>query len=277
MELKKVFISPDNDTSAAVKRSFESTREIVNQGEVVPVENANAHQSVLERATLLHESKEPVQPQKNRSSASHFDFVRDLKSGKDPSRWDPFGFIPKEKLAQLSEGDQKNIRSAVAEIQDYVESKSLSYLPVFGYLSLRTNNYRELGVESQKEVDKHRSRYIVDGVLKNHSVDVVLSTVVLGTPQHPGAAAAGLGEKCGKDTPGVVLKVPITNKDGAIDKTRVEELLAVILGREFFAESDVSDTPSKDGPVSNSMYRPLVRKIEVGNPSDAELPRWPPT
>jgi hypothetical protein len=50
----------------------------------------------------------------------------------------------------------------------------------------------------------------------------------------------------------MVLKVPLS---------RAEELLAVVLAREFFAEGDLKDSAGENGPVSNAMYKPMVAPV----------------
>ena len=171
-------------------------------------------------------------------------------------RWDPIGKMPKDLAARLSDGDRAMIQGAVDTLQSAVQKKGLDHVPVFGYLSLRTDNHRELGKASQNDVVDGQD--VVPATLKGWDLEVVASTVYRGTPEHPGAVA-GLGENAAGETPGVILKVPLS---------RAEELLAVVLAREFFAEGDLKDSPGKDGPVSNAMYKPLVAPVTSGGDSD---------
>lgn len=167
-------------------------------------------------------------------------------------KWDPVARLPADLQARLSPGDRRTIESAVTTLQKRVREAKLDYVPVFGYLSLRTNNFAELGQKSQQDVVAGRD--VVDACLPGYDVDVLVSTMFRGTPEHPGAVA-GLGEKQGAVTPGSVLKVPLD---------RAEELLAVLLAREMFAEGDLVDTKDKRGEaVSNAMYAPKVLTVDI--------------
>jgi hypothetical protein len=161
--------------------------------------------------------------------------------------WDPVGRLPASLQARLGPADLAAIAEAVATIQQQVQQRGLSYVPVFGYLSLRTINAAELGVASQADVVP--GKHIVDAFMPDHAVDVVASTVFRGTPEHPGAVA-GLRQQPGERTPGSMLKVPVE---------RAEELLAVLLAREMFAEGDLVD----GAHGSNAMYTPTVRDVVV--------------
>lgn len=165
-------------------------------------------------------------------------------------RWDPVGRLPVELQARLSAGDQRAIENAVASLQKQVRDAKLDYVPVFGYLSLRTINFAELGKSSQHDVVHGRD--VVNASLPNHDVDILVSTMFRGTPEHPGAVA-GLTAKSGASTPGIILKVPLD---------RAEELLALVLAREMFAEGDLVDLHDVDGaPVSNALYAPKVLDV----------------
>lgn len=165
-------------------------------------------------------------------------------------RWDPIGRLPEALQQRLSPGDRNAINAAVALLQKRVRESKLDYVPVFGYLSLRTQNFAELGKKSQSDVVPGRD--VVNATLPDHDVDVLVSTMFRGTPEHPGAVA-GLASKKGAATPGVVLKVPLD---------RAEELLAVVLAREMFAEGDLVDLHGRDGAaVSNALYAPKVNDV----------------
>lgn len=164
--------------------------------------------------------------------------------------WDPVATLPPALQARLSAGDKVKIAEAVGAIQQAVEARGLDHIPVFGYLSLRTNNFAELGKASQDDVVVGKD--VVDATLLNHDIDVVASSIFRGTPEHPGAVA-GITEVSGKDTPGVILK---------LDVKRADELLGVLLARELFAEGDLTDRVGDDGrPISNAMYAPAVRDV----------------
>jgi hypothetical protein len=166
--------------------------------------------------------------------------------------WDPVARLPAALQARLGPADRRAITAAVSDIQRAVVDRGLSFVPVFGYLSLRTNNFAELGKASQADVVVGAD--VVDATLKDHDVDVVASTVFRGTPEHAGAVA-GLSRRPGRDTPGAMLKVPVE---------RAEELLAVLLARELFAEGDLADgVDDAGGARSNAMYAPAVRDIVV--------------
>lgn len=151
--------------------------------------------------------------------------------------------LPQRLQQQLSKCDRKQILEAFDRLEAC--SAHLDYLPVFGYLSLRSDNYRELGKASQADVVPGRD--VVCANLPDHGLDFILSTVYRGTPEHPGVVA-GLSEKAGVETPGVLLKIP-----------KHPERVAAILEREFFAESDLVDI----GGVSNSMYRPYLKEVNL--------------
>jgi hypothetical protein len=161
--------------------------------------------------------------------------------------WNPVARLPMSLQARLGPADLRAIADAVATIQQQVQQRGLPYVPVFGYLSLRTINAAEVGVASQADVVP--GKHIVDAHMPDHAVDVVASTVFRGTPEHPGAVA-GLRQQPGATTPGSMLKVPVE---------RAEELLSVLLAREMFAEGDLVD----GAHGSNAMYTPTVRDIVV--------------
>ena len=173
------------------------------------------------------------------------------KAMSSSKKWDPIGRLPPSLQARLSPGDRRAIEEAVASLQKQVREAKLDHVPVFGYLSLRTHNFAELGKRSQADVVPGRD--VVDAHLPGFDVDVLVSTMFRGTPEHPGAVA-GLSEKPGRSTPGSVLKVPLD---------RAEELLAVVLAREMFAEGDLVDRKDASGAVSNAMYAPKVLRVVV--------------
>lgn len=174
-------------------------------------------------------------------------------------RWNPIARLAPELQARLSPGDKRAIEVALGELQKQVRAAKLDYVPVFGYLSLRTLNFAELGKRCQADVVHGRD--VVNASLPNHDVDVLVSTMFRGTPEHPGAVA-GLAAKEGASTPGVVLKVPLD---------RAEELLAVVLAREMFAEGDLVDLRDQSGaPVSNALYAPKV--ITVAQEDGRDVP-----
>ena len=163
-------------------------------------------------------------------------------------RWDPIAKLPPELQERLTLGDVTRIKVAIGHLQQAVREHKLDYVPVFGYLSLRTHNAAELGKKSQDDVVIGKD--VVPAVLPGFDVAVVASSVFRGTPDHPGAVA-GLGKKAGTQTPGVMLKVPLD---------RADELLAVLLARELFAEADLYD--HKSG-ASNAMYAPMVETVTL--------------
>ncbi len=124
-----------------------------------------------------------------------------------------------------------------------MRKQGLSYAPVFGYLSLRTNNFHELGLPGPAFVVP--GKHTIEAKLNGHDIGVVASTVYRGTPEHPGVVA-GLSEKEGATTTGTLLKLPLM---------RAEELLARVFHREYFAEDDL------DGEKPQAMYRPVVREV----------------
>lgn len=166
--------------------------------------------------------------------------------------WDPLGRLPPALRERLGPADVARITDAVSALQRQVREHRLDHVPVFGYLSLRTHNFAELGKRSQDEVVMGRD--VVPAALPGHDIDVVASSVVRGTPEHPGAVA-GLAPRAGSETPGVVLKLPLA---------RAEELLSVVLARELFAEGDLADARSADGKASsNAMYLPVVKQVRT--------------
>lgn len=179
--------------------------------------------------------------------------AQQLASTKTSKPWDPIARLPDNLQKRLSEGDRALLTKVIRELQQEVEKHDLPYVPVFGYLSLRHDNYRELGMNAQSEVvaGTHVEKAILDG----HAIDVVASTVFRGTPEHPGVVA-GLSQKSGQQVPGVMLKIP---------RDQAEELLPVLLAREFFAEGDLRDRSGPNGaPISNSMYAPAIETVTVG-------------
>lgn len=155
--------------------------------------------------------------------------------------------LPTQLQRQLSEVDLKVLLRTVQELE--WESRELDHLPVFGYLSLRSDNFRELGKKNQEEVRVGTD--LVEATLPHHGLDFILSTVFRGTPEHPGVVA-GLSPRDGVETPGVLLKIP----------KRVK-CLAAVLEREFFAECDLEDSNGH----SNSMYLPFLKPVRLKNGS----------
>lgn len=186
------------------------------------------------------------------ATARSLDLLAATRAMGSTKKWDPVARLPASLRARLSPGDLKLIEEAIDELQRSVRAAKLDGVPVFGYLSLRTHNFAELGKQSQDEVVAGRDVFAAR--LPGFDVDVVASSMYRGTPAHPGAVA-GLGKKEGAVTPGVVLKVPLA---------RAEELLAVLLARELFAEGDLKDGVGRDGaPVSNAMYAPAVLTVTI--------------
>lgn len=153
------------------------------------------------------------------------------------------GSLPRQLQDQLSQADRKQLLSVLNQLEN--RSRHLDYLPVFGYLSLRSDNYRELGKQSQSLVVAGHD--VVEATLTDHGLDFVLSTVYRGTPERPGVVA-GLSTREGVDTPGVLLKVP-----------KSVRTLAAVLEREFFAESDLLDSPEG----SNCQYLSYLREVSL--------------
>jgi cation transport regulator ChaC len=173
-------------------------------------------------------------------------------ANKKQPAWDPIGRLPPALQARLSPADRAAIVATVAQLQEAVQKHKLDHVPVFGYLSLRTDNHRELGKKAQGDVVPGTDT--LDATLSGYDLQVVASTVYRGTPERPGAVA-GLGACEGQSTPGVVLKLPLE---------RAEELLAVVVAREFFAEGDLKDTTGPKGElVSNSMYKPALLSVQT--------------
>lgn len=160
--------------------------------------------------------------------------------------WNPVRELPERLRESLSKSELERLERKIATLQNEVASAKLDYVPVFGYLSLLVNNYHELGKRAQDEVVPGRD--VVRASLADHAVDVVASTVFRGTPEHPGVVA-GLRNMPGESVPGVVLKLPTE---------RAEELLARVLARELFAESDLASENS-------SMYVPEVGDVTLEN------------
>src|SRR5262249_3745695 len=121
----------------------------------------------------------------------------------------------------------------------------LNYVPVFGYLSLRTDGHRELGKASQADVVPGQDT--IEATLCGYSVGVVASTVYRGTPQRPGVVA-GLSEAPGRDTAGTLLKVPLP---------KAEQLLTALFHREYFAEDDLH------GDRPQAMYKPVLLEVKT--------------
>lgn len=198
----------------------------------------------------------PVSVKGTAHGARALDVLSASRAMASTRRWDPVARLPAELRARLTDGDKELIAEAVAALQRGVREHKLDWVPVFGYLSLRTHNFAELGKKSQDEVVAGRD--VVNATLAGFDIDVVASSMFRGTPEHPGAVA-GLGPKEGASTPGVVLKVPLA---------RAEELLAVLFARELFAEGDLKDGAGTGRPVSNAMYAPRVETVSLeGGPS----------
>jgi cation transport regulator ChaC len=157
--------------------------------------------------------------------------------------WDVLGADAK----RVSKPERELINSVVAELRAAVQEQGLSYVPVFGYLSLRTDNFRELGLKSQSEVKP--GEHTVEAELPGWNVGVVASTIYRGTPEHPGVVA-GLSPRDEASTAGTLLKVPLE---------RAEELLHGIFHREYFAEDDL------DGAKPQAMYRPVLRDVKTAD------------
>jgi cation transport regulator ChaC len=166
--------------------------------------------------------------------------------------WDPVARLPAPLRARLGPADLERIHDAIGALQQAVREHKLDWVPVFGYLSLRTHNFAELGKRSQDEVVHGRD--VVNATLPGFDVEVVASSMLRGTPEHPGAVA-GLGKKEGGAAPGVILKLPLA---------RAEELLARLLARELFAEADLADGRDDDGRArSNQMYTTAVEVVQL--------------
>lgn len=189
-----------------------------------------------------------------RGGARALDLLATSKAMGSARPWNPVARLPPALQARLSDGDRAAIDAATAALQEGVRAGKLEFVPVFGYLSLRTHNFAELGKTSQDEVVHGRD--VVDATLPGFDIDVVASSVFRGTPEHPGAVA-GLGKKDGATTPGAVLKLPLA---------RAEELLSVVMAREMFAEGDLKDGVDASGrTVSNAMYKPVVETVTLAD------------
>lgn len=161
--------------------------------------------------------------------------------------WDVTRALPTAERERLSPAEREMIKDVVAQLQGSVQKAGLSYVPVFGYLSLRKDNHRELGLPSQQDVVP--GQHTVEATLHDHDIGVVASTIYRGTPEHPGVVAGLSGEQ-GASTPGTVLKVPLA---------KAEELLTTIFHREYFAEDDlVGDKPQ-------AMYKPVLRDVKTAD------------
>jgi hypothetical protein len=159
--------------------------------------------------------------------------------------WNVLNAMPAKDRDRLSAQEKDLIGSVVAELKASVEKQKLSFVPVFGYLSLRKDNHRELGLPSQADVVA--GVHTQEAQLPDHDIGVVASTIYRGTPTHPGVVA-GLSAEQGASTPGTILKVPLH---------RAEELLGIIFHREYFAEDDlVGDKPQ-------AMYKPVLREVKT--------------
>ena len=161
--------------------------------------------------------------------------------------WDVTRALPQAERERLSPAERELIGSVVAELKASVEQQGLDYVPVFGYLSLRKDNHRELGLPSQSDVVP--GQHTVEATLPGHDIGVVASTIYRGTPEHPGVVA-GLSAEPGASTPGTVLKVPLQ---------RAEELLTTIFHREYFAEDDLK------GDKPQAMYKPVLRDVQTAD------------
>lgn len=157
--------------------------------------------------------------------------------------WDVTRSLPKAERERLSPAERTMIKEVVAELKESAQQQGLGYVPVFGYLSLRKDNYRELGLKSQSEVQE--GKHVVDAKLDGHDIGVVASTIYRGTPEYPGVVA-GLSARPDALTEGTVLKVPLD---------RAEELLGLIFHREYFAEDDL------EGETPQAMYKPVLREV----------------
>ena len=189
-----------------------------------------------------------VTPKLTGESASHAVVGSSRFSyGESLPKWDVMRALPIAASSRLSAAEKTMISAVVDELRASVQNSGLSYVPVFGYLSLRKDNFRELGKSSQAEVVNGRDT--VEASLADHDIDVVASTIYRGTPEHPGVVA-GLGSAVGRSTPGTLLKIPLD---------RAEELLSHIFHREYFAEDDLS------GQKPQAMYRPVLREVKTAS------------
>ncbi len=168
--------------------------------------------------------------------------------------WDPIARLPADQQARLSEIDRARFTKVVRDLQKKVEERGLPYVPVFGYLSLISDNYRELGLNAQSEVVD--GKHVKDATLHDYSVGEVASTVFRGTPTHVGTVATLL-ERRDEQVSGVMLMLPLD---------RAEELLAVVCARELIAESDLKNRVDSNGsPISNAMYEPDIKEVVIGD------------
>jgi cation transport regulator ChaC len=156
--------------------------------------------------------------------------------------------LPAKDSRHLGPTDRTNITRTLAKLLFTAQRDGLDYVPVFGYLSLIDRNHRELGKSSQKKVKAGRE--VVSATLSGYSVAPVASTVLRGTSEHPGLVA-GLSQRLGGLTRGVVLKIPFSE---------APSLMPLVLAREVAAENDLRP----DGTASPLMYRPTILPVRLG-------------
>lgn len=142
----------------------------------------------------------------------------------------------------------QDIELVLKRLFQSVRKAGLSYVPVFGYLSLMTDNAHVLGKSSQESVVSGRD--VVSARLTGYAIVPVASTVTRGTCTHPGVVA-GLSPKVGRTVYGVMLKIPLS---------QASRLLPRLLQRELTVENDLR---TSDDKASSLMYRAQVLPVEL--------------
>lgn len=164
--------------------------------------------------------------------------------------WRILRALRRDSRASLTAGELRDIERVLTKLFQRVRDAGLSYVPVFGYLSLMTDNAYELGKSRQENVLPGRD--IVPARLEGYEIAPVATTVTRGTPTHPGVVA-GLSPKQGRNVLGVMLKIPLS---------RAALLLPRLLKRELSVENDLRMSDSR---TSAWMYRAQVLPVELEN------------
>jgi len=189
-------------------------------------------------------SKVPVGPAPRGARA--IDVLLQHKTSGTP-RFDPLRTLSADEQARISSADRHTMNAALRQLERAVADHKLPFVPVFGYLSLRTRNG---DVFDKPQAEVRPGKDVVSATLPGWDIGVVLSTLYRGRPEHPGTVA-GLEEKPGAQTPGSLLKLPLDDAD---------RLLARLFLREMVGEGDLRD---RDATTSNGMYIPRVLEVQL--------------
>ncbi|MBM4282996.1 MAG: hypothetical protein FJ137_20325 [Deltaproteobacteria bacterium] len=234
---------------ASVQRATDAL--LLEIGPRADLPRAAVESAVLEAFAAFAQTQRVTTPvQRAAVGTSAFDvLLRSKGNGTAALRLDPWKHMSESERGKLSPADRASIDTALRELERKVAAQGLSYVPVFGYLSLRNRNADVFGKPQEQVVP---GKDVVDATLPGWDVGVVLSTLYRGSPTHPGAVA-GLSAQEDASTPGAVLKLPLADAG---------RMLARLIVREMIGESDLED---RDARTSNGMYIPRVLDVTLAD------------